>query len=146
MKRSLILSLVACLLISPLSVGCVALHGPNFDPVQQQKDIRFFVQIATRIALSELHPSPNEVIAIKSYLEAGRSLLEETGPDLSGLRELAESFLPEEHRVLGLTVLDVIERYVLSVVPDPNEDAAMAMKLIVAGIDGALAALTEYEG
>lgn len=126
-------------------LGCT-MPGPvqNVNPARQQSDIHFFVKIATRIALTELHPSEADVDNMVSYLDASKQLIAENGPDLSGLRDLIDTQLPEQHKVLALTILDVIERYLLSVVPDPNQDQAHALKLIEAGLNGATEAVREY--
>jgi len=135
------------LMILPISfiVGCATLgSSQNVDPVKQRSDIHFFVKIATRVALTELKPNRTDLDNIESYLRAAKQLVSENGPDLSGLRSLVNSQLPEDHKILAFTILDVIERYVLSVVPDPNEDQTNALKLIQAGLDGALGAVVEH--
>lgn len=137
-------NLTLCMLslgLIPLSLACSLANGPEL--VQQTKDIQFFVKQATRIALHETQASDHDVAVLKSYMEAAHSLLQESGPDISQLRELVVEALPEQYHLVALTVIDVIERYALSVLENPDENQAALNQLIISGLKGAMAALDE---
>lgn len=146
MKHILFLGLIAfCSL--PLNLGCVASGKQDLSsmtPAQQQQEISFFVKTATRIVLHELKPPATDAEMLRAYLVTGKDLLSEEGPDLNTLRELVKNSLPQQYKVFGLTVIDVIERYVAASLPRPDENAIARNKLIVAGLEGALIAVDEY--
>jgi len=146
MNKCLISAALSVLLIIPCLAGCALKGGVSqVDPERQRQDIKFFVKVATRIALHEFKPNRGDLEVISAYVEVARDLLSEPDcPDIGGLRDLAEQYLPEEHKIIGFTILDVIERYVISIV-DPTEEQELASKLIAAGLTGALEAVEEYQ-
>jgi len=125
-----------------LSLGCSLANGPEL--VQQKKDIHFFVKQATRIALHETQASDHDLTVLKSYIEAAQSLLQEAGPDISQLKELIVNALPEKYHLVALTVIDVIERYALSVLENPDDNQVALNQLILSGLEGAMSALNEH--
>lgn len=124
--------------------NCTLNTNQPFDPVQKSKDINFFVKTATSIALHETQPSLIDVKLIKSYLNASQNLLNENNSSFQQLRELIPHILPDKYRVLGLTILDVIERYVNTYIQNSEGDATIRNQLIRAGLEGAITAIDEY--
>jgi hypothetical protein len=126
-----------------MMTGCQATNARPTTMLEHKRDIQFFVRTATRIAISELDPSNADLEMIQLYVESARALLEQEGPNFARLRELVLATIPEEHQVLVLTIVDVVERYVITAIPEPHVEVKAAIELINAGLDGALEALSE---
>lgn len=147
MHRNLILSMMSCVFL--LSGGCSILK-PSNDPIsfaQQCQNIHFFVKQAARIALYELNPSAEDLACLKSYLDTGKELLADPqNPDVlfRKLRNFVEENIPDGYQIFAFTIIDVIERYVLSSLASLNDDQVKATQLIVFGLDGAVGAVDEY--
>lgn len=130
--------------------GCATMHGGGNwqDNVPQLKaDIYMFSKLATRIALTEAEMPAEDVEVVEGYLVALRDLLAVPGqPNFDGARTLVATKLPPKYRVYGLTIIDVLERYLRSANLSVTEDQELILALISAGIDGALSAVQEFEG
>jgi len=147
MKNWLITTtLLVAVSVSPM--GCVTGgSGNNWqDNVPQLKnDIFMFSKLGTRIALKEAKMSSEDVELVDGYLVALRDLLSVPGqPNFSGARNLVGQKLPSKYRVYGLTIIDVIERYLQTANLDVTEDQELILSLISAGIDGAVVAVQEF--
>jgi hypothetical protein len=138
-------SLMLSLLVATAAMTGCATMRPNqpITPLQKQEEIAFFARTATRIALVEFDASDTDVDNLKSYIDAAKGLIAEA-PDLDALRAIIESYLPDKYQMLGLTVMDVVERYIITHLPNPNEDTIARNKLINAGLDGALGGIEQY--
>jgi len=130
-------------LISSLALNGCALHK-SLDSIEQAKDIRFFTKTATRIILHETKPDSEDMQILKRYLSGGKNLLDDDDLNFDSLRELVKYMLPEKYDIFAFTVIDVIERYVDAHILNIDENAAKRNDLILAGLDGAIAAIDEY--
>lgn len=144
MKKFLVL--LMCLAIFIPSIPGCALLAPNqnISQVELRKNIEFFVKTAIRITLHETKPSVDDLNNLKVYLVTARELVGSGLQDLGALRELVKQMLPDKYHVLAFTIVDVIERYVVSHLPDQDEDVVHRNKLIEAGLGGAVDAIDEY--
>ncbi len=148
MKRWCILW--ALLVVTALPVtGCSLMNsgGGNWnDNIPRLKaDIFMFSKLATRIALAEANMSAGDVKVIKDYLIALRDLLAVPGqPNFTGARILVRVKLPQKYQIYGLTIIDVLERYLRTTNLNITEDQEAIISLISSGIDGALEAVQEF--
>lgn len=129
--------------------GCAILGGggdnwQNNIP-QLKTDIFMFSKLATRIALAEARMPAEDAELVEGYLVALKDLLSVPGhPDFSGARFLASIRLPQKYQVYGLTIIDVLDRYLQTANLDITEDQEAIISLISSGIDGALVAVHEF--
>jgi len=144
MKKCLVL--LMCLAIFIPSIPGCAIFTPNqnMSQVELRKNIEFFVKTAIRITLHETKPSVDDLNNLQVYLVAARELVGSGLQDLGALRELVKQMLPDKYHVIAFTIVDVIERYVVTHLPDPDEDVVHRNKLIEAGLSGAVDAIDEY--
>ncbi len=135
--------------ISLSTVGCVSAEGGAgwTDNVPKLKnDVFIFSKLATRIALVEAKMPSEDVDIVSGYLVALRDLLAVPGqPNFDGARILVGVKLPAKYKVYGLTIIDVLERYLLTANLDLTEDQEVIVGIISSGINGALAAVKEFD-
>lgn len=148
MKKLWIITMLLAAMALPMS-GCAAMGGENYnwqDNIPQLKaDIFMFSKLATRITLTEMKMPAEDIELINGYLVALRDLLTVPGqPDFTGARILVDIKLPQKYQVYGLTIIDVLERYLQTVNLNITEDQELIIALISSGIDGALAAVQEF--
>ncbi len=147
MKNWLIVSMLLVVTTLPIG-GCAFLSGgggnwQNNIP-QLKADIFMFSKLATRVALTEAGMSTEDVGVIAGYLGALKDLLAVPGePNFTGARFLVAMELPKKYQVYGLTIIDVLERYLQTANLDVTKDQEAIIALIVSGIDGALTAVKE---
>lgn len=149
MKRFLTVALLLGCFVIPLN-GCVSAGGnknwQNNVP-QLKADIFMFSKLATRVTLTEADISSQDVIMLKGYLVALRDLLAVPGqPDFTGARALVGVKLPGKYRVYGMTIIDLLERYLKTSKLNITDNQEANAALISAGIDGALEAVQEFAG
>ncbi len=148
MKRRLIVSLLLVVMALPMT-GCATLGGGNNNwqnnVPQLKEDVFMFSKVATRVALTEVEMPSEDVELIEGYLVALRDPLAVSGqPDFTGARVLASMKLPKKYQVYGLTIIDVLERYVRTIDFNVTDDQELIISIISAGIDGALEAVQEF--
>ena len=146
MKKWLIVSALLAVISLPI-MGCATFgNGGWQNNISQLKiDINMFAKIATRIALAEAEMSAEDVELIRGYLVALRDLLMVPGqPNFSGAKALARGMLPQKYQIYGLTIIDVIERYLHFADLNINEDQRLIIALISSAIDGALEVVEEF--
>ena len=150
MKKWWIVLLLFVVLSLPTMTGCATFRdGGNWqDNVPQLKnDIHMFSKLATRIALTEAEMLAKDVEVVKEYLVALRDLLAVPGkPNFAGARILVGEKLPPKYRVYGLTIIDIIERYLSSANLNITKDQELIIALVSSGIGGALEAVQEFAG
>lgn len=147
MKKWWIISVLLIAMSLPMA-GCATLGGgqnwQNNVP-QLKADIFMFSKLATRIALTEAKMSADDVELIDGYLVALRDLLAVPGQsDFTGARSLVGSMLPHKYQVYGLTIIDILERYLQTANLNITEDQELIIAIISSGIDGALEAVREF--
>lgn len=150
MKRWFIIPVLLVALSLPIA-GCATPGGEGRDwqsNVQRLKtDIFVFSKLATRIALTEADMPAEDVVLVEGYLVALKDLLAVPGqPNFTGARELVVVKLKEKYQVYGLTIIDVLERYLQTANLNITEDQEAILALLSAGIDGALIAVREFAG
>lgn len=149
MKRFWIISVLLGCLIMPMT-GCVSSGG--YQDWQQnipqlKDDIFMFSKLATRVALTEANMPAGDVILLKGYLVALRDILSVPGrPNFTGARALVGLKLPGKYQVYGMTIIDLLERYINTASLNVTDDQEAVIALISSGIDGALAAVQEFAG
>lgn len=149
MKKWWIISVLLVAMSLPMA-GCAIMGGgsknwQNSVP-QLKTDIFIFSKLATRIALGEARMQAKDVELIEGYLVALRDLLVTPGqPDFTGARMLVSIKLPQKYQVYGLTIIDVLERYLGTTNLDITEDQELIINLISSGLDGALEAVQEFK-
>lgn len=150
MKKWWIVSLLLVVMSVPMT-GCSMFKGDGGnwqDNVPRLKsDINMFSKMATRIALNEAKMEAKDVDVVKGYLVALRDLLAVPGqPNFAGARALVGAKLPQKYQVYGLTIIDVIERYLQSVDLNITDDQELIIALISSAMDGAIEAVDEFAG
>lgn len=145
MKNCFIVLLMSVIMALPMG-GCATFGGNWQNNVSQQKaDIFMFSKIATRVALSEVKIQTEDVKLIEGYLVALRDLLAVPGhPNFLSARFLVYAELPSKYQVYGLTIIDVLERYLKTMDFNITEDQEIIIMLISSGIDGAIEAVKEF--
>lgn len=147
MKKWWIVSVLLVVITTPM-VGCVSWGGDGNwqDNAQQIKgDVFLFSKMATRIALTEAEMPARDVELIESYLIALQDLLIVPGqPDFTGARALVIIKLPYKYKIYGLTIIDVLERYITAANLDITNDQELIINLISSGINGAITAVHEF--
>lgn len=132
------------------SLGCASTGQNNSwqdNVAKYQSDIFLFSKLATRVALVEAKPQDKDIAIIRAYLVTARDLLSVPGkPNFEGAKQLVSSQLPEKYRIYGLTVIDVIQRYVASLDVTVSQNQTLVTNLVVAGINGAIEAVDEFTG
>lgn len=148
MKKFLIISLLLGCFVIPMT-GCTATGSGNDwrnNVSQLSADIFILSKLATRVALAEAEMPPQDVALLEGYLVAVRDILAVPGePNFDGARSLVGTMLPRKYTIYGMTIIDVLERYLRVVDLDITEDQEMVIALISSGIDGALAAVQEFD-
>lgn len=146
MKNLLIISLLLAAIMLPLG-GCVSSGGGNDwrqNVPQLKADAFMFSKLATRVALSEANMPVADKAVIEGYLVALRDLLAVPGhPDFTGARLLVDRKLPPKYKVYGLTIIDVLERYLSTANLDITDDQELIIGIISSGINGAIEAVRE---
>lgn len=149
MKNWWIISVLLVAMTFPL-VGCATFSGGGNwqnNAVQLKADIFMFSKLATRVALVEAKMSKKDVELVGGYLLAIRDLLVVPGqPNFDGARALVSVKLPQKYQIYGLTIVDVLERYLQTANLNITEDQEAILTLISSGIDGALVAVQEFAG
>ena len=131
--------------------GCATLGGgggnwQNNIP-QLKADIFMFSKIATRVALSEANMQSGDIEVIEGYLVALRDLLAVPGvPNFNGAKALVGTKLPRKYQIYGLTVIDLLDRYLQTANLNIDEDQEAIITIISSGIDGALETVLEFAG
>lgn len=148
MKQCWIVLVMLVAMALPIA-GCATTsnEGRNWqNSVPQLKaDIFMFSKLATRVALVEAKMSAQDVELIKGYLVALRDLLVVPGqPNFTGARILVDTELPQKYQVYGLTMIDVLERYLQTANLNITDDQVLIISIISFGIDGALEAVQEF--
>lgn len=147
MKRWCILWALLVATALPVT-GCSLMNnGNNWNNniPRLKADIFMFSKLATRVALFETNMSARDVKVIKDYLIAIRYLLVVPGqPDFTGARALVSIKLPQKYQIYGLTIIDVLERYLRTANLNITENQEAVISLISSGIDGALEAVQEF--
>lgn len=147
MKKWWIVSVLLVAMLLPV-VGCTTFSGSSGwqDNVPRLKaDINIFSKLATRIALTEAKMLVEDVIVIEGYLVALRDLLAVPGqPNFTGARLLVGAKLPPKYQIYGLTVIDVLERYLKTSDLNVTDDQELILAIISSGIDGTLSAVQEF--
>lgn len=148
MKKWFIGSILLMMMAVPMA-GCATFKndGANWQDnlPRLEADIFMFSKLATRIALSEANIVSDDVELVKGYLVALGDLLAVPGkPNFVGARALVGTKLPSKYRIYGLTIIDVIERYLMASNLDVTTEQKAIMGLVSAGIDGAIAAVQEF--
>lgn len=147
MKRWCILWVLLVATILPVT-GCSLIgNGGNWNNniPALKADIFMFSKLATRIALFEADMSARDVKVIEDYLVAVRDLLVIPGqPDFTGARALVSIKLPQKYQIYGLTIIDVLERYLRTANLNITEDQEAVISLVSSGIDGAIEAVQEF--
>lgn len=147
MKKNIIILMLIGFFSMPI-VGCLSGGGSQDwrqNMPQLQADIFMFSKLATRVALTEADMPSEDVALLKGYLVALRDLLSVPGqPDFTGARALVGVKLPGKYQVYGMTIIDVIERYLKTAQLNITDDQENTIALISSGLDGALAAVEEF--
>jgi hypothetical protein len=148
MKKWCIISVLLVAITIPIG-GCTMFNsgGENWqDNVPRLKaDIFMFSKLATRIALTEAEMPAMDVEVINGYLVALKDLLAVPGqPNFTGARAMVNIKLPDKYAIYGLTIIDVIERYLQTTNLNITDDQELIIALISAGIDGAIAGVQEF--
>lgn len=150
MKKYYVILALSVAMALPM-VGCTTIGGggKNWrDNIPQLKaDIFMFSKLATRIALTEANTPTGDLGLISGYLVALRDLLVVPGyPNFAGARMLVSVQLPQKYQVYGLTVIDILERYLQTANLNITDDQEAIIALISSGIDGAIEAVQEFVG
>ena len=132
-----------------LPIGCATFGGGGGswqDNVPRLKsDINIFSKLATRITLNELDVSAQDIGILEGYLIALKDLLAVPGqPNFAGARLLVAEKLPQKYQIYGLTIIDVIDRYLQSANLNVTEDQELIIELVLSAIDGALDGVQEF--
>lgn len=132
-------------------VGCTSMGGGvnNWrDNIPKLKaDIFMFSKLATRIGLAEAETPTKDLELIKGYLVALRDILAVPGyPNFTGARTLVGVKLPRKYHIYGLSIIDVLERYLQTANLNITDDQETIITLISSGINGALEAVQEFVG
>lgn len=147
MKNWCIILVLSAIMALPMT-GCATLSnsgGWQNNVPQLKADIFMFSKLATRIALAEAQILSNDVNLISGYLVALRDLLVVPGqPNFTGARVMVIRELPQKYRIYGLTIIDVLERYLQTANLNITEDQELIVAIISSGIDGALEAVQEF--
>jgi hypothetical protein len=150
MKKCWIIGLLLCVISLPVG-GCATVGecvGKDWQQnVPQIKENAFtFTRLGTRIALVEAKMSKEDIGEVRSYLVAVRDLLAMPGePNFAGARALVKDKLQQKYRTYGLIVVDLLERYLNSIDISVTEDQELVISILVAGVDGAIAAVDEMD-
>lgn len=146
--RNLWMILWPLMIIALLMNGCATLGGGGYkDDIPRLKaDIYMFSKIATRITLAEAEMPTKDIEIIEKYLVALRDLLSVPGePNFAGARVLVNAKLPQKYQIYGLTIIDVLERYLRAGELNIPEDQLVITAVISSGINGALATMQEFK-
>jgi hypothetical protein len=147
MKKYWIVSALLIIIALPL-VNCAVINGRNENwqnnVSKLEADIFMFSKLATRVALVEAKMSIKDAKLIKKYLAALKDLLTVPGkPNFVGARNLVNVKLTKKYQIYGLTIIDVIERYLQTIDLNITEDQISTINIISSGIDGAFEAVQE---
>jgi hypothetical protein len=147
MKKWSIISLLLVVMCGPV-VGCSTGGGDWQDNVPNLKaDVFMFSKMATRLALKEADMPSEDVNLIKGYLVAMKDLLSVPGqPNFTGARQLVATELPQKYQVYGLTIIDLLDRYLGALDFNMTEDQELIIAIVSSGIDGALDGVQEFAG
>lgn len=147
--RKLFATLCIFSLSLPLVVGCQGAKQNEPRLIDYKEDIRFFTRSAVRILLLEQKGkiSEEDLTNIKKYVGAAVDVIDnDEDPEFDDLRALIVEFLPEEYAPIGLSLVDVVERYVLNHILDNLDDKQKEIKtLILCGLKGAQEAVSDAE-
>jgi len=147
MKRLLVILMLLVATVLPVG-GCAVFGGDQNwqqNDLQLKANIFMLSKIATRIALAEARMPPKDAKLVRGYLVALQDLLAVPGyPNFVGARALVATELPRRYHVYGLTIIDVLERYLRTTTLNLTDDQELIIAIIVSGIDGAIAAVDEF--
>lgn len=143
MKKFIVV--VSLFLFSFSNLGCSLFNKkPPVDWAQRERDVTFFVGQATRLAIYNTKVTKDQLVEVKNYLNAARDILAVPGaPDFEAAVALATKSLSENHRNIAIVVVEVVERYVYSNLPKPQEDQVALQRLITTAIDTAVSIIEE---
>ena len=146
MRKIFSVMLIVMMTTLPMA-GCATLGngGWNDNIPRLEADIFMFTKLATRISLNEANMSAKDVGTVEGYLVALRDLLSVPGqPNFAGARVLVSTHLPPKYKIYGLSIIDVLERYLTEENLNITEDQEAIVGLVSACIDGALEAVQEF--
>ena len=147
MKRWLTAVMLVCALSLPLMTGCATTGGGRWqDNVQDIKqDLNITAKVTTRILLKESEMTQEDAVVLRAYLTAIKGFLSVEGmPNFDGARALANTQLPQQYLMYGLSIIDLIERYIQSIDFNIDEDQALIIDVINSCINGAIEAIDHY--
>jgi len=132
-------------------MGCTTFNGLRNNWQQNvpklKADVYMFSKLATRLSLDEADMQYKDVELVKEYLVALQNLLVVPGqPNFAGARSLVNLKLPSKYQVYGLTIIDVLERYLKSMNLNVTEDQELILAIISSCLDGAIAGVEEFSG
>jgi len=133
--------ITSILLIAMLS-GCASTSKQDTivqTIVKNEENIALFVTQATKLVLHESKITQEEKTKIQEYLVAVKTLfsnLEKPNFDLA--RVIIDNHLADKHKVVGLAIVNVVERYAQFLSIDLNEDQEQIRKLVLSLIDASL--------
>lgn len=142
MSKVLSMGLFSILLCA---VGCSQNSGGiNLDNIVTPPNVNFAVKQAVVLSGLKNKLDENDVVQLKSYLVAARDLTDTDGPNLDGLRNLATLSLNNNtHRTIAIMVVDLIERYVVNLLPEASDKQEKIKALVEAGLNGAISGLEQ---
>lgn len=131
----------------PLVAGCQSPKQNEPRLIDYKEDIRFFTRSAVRILLLEQKEriTEEDLTNIEKYVSAAVDVIDnDEDPEFDDLRALIVEFLPEEYTAIGLSLVDIVERYVLNHILDNLDDKQKEIKtLILCGLKGAEEAVSD---
>lgn len=143
-----IFSVLLVVIVSVLPIaGCATDGNGNWgnNIPRLQADIFMFSKLATRISLNEADMSAKDIGTVKGYLVALRDFLSVPGqPNFIGARALVSTYLPPKYKIYGLSIIDVLERYLTEANLNVTGDQEVVIDLVSACINGALEAVQEF--
>jgi len=147
MKRNCILvSLLAMMVFSISGCSLFTPQNPWQQNVEEIKENSYlFSKIATKLLLSERDMPENEILSLKVSLVALKDLLEVPGePNFDGAKLFVQRNFQENHKVYGLAVIDVLERFVTKANLNLTTDQELIMEIISSVLKGALDGIDEF--
>lgn len=150
MKKYYVILALLVVMALPMA-GCTTMNGGGnnwSDNIPKLKaDIFMFSKLATRIGLAEANTPTKDLELIEGYLVALRDLLAVPGyPDFTGARTLVGIKLPQKYQIYGLSIIDVLERYLQTANLNITDDQEAIIAIISSGIAGAIEAIREFRG
>lgn len=118
----------------------------NVDVPLNADDVAFFAKTGIVLALNKASVPVEKLTDVRQYVEAARLLIVVPNrPDFDGARRLAAEKLPEGSRVIGLAVVDIVERYVPRMLKPVDARQASYQQLAAAALDGVVKGIDQYQ-